>query len=500
MAAQTLSQFTSELRARNISKPNMYYVEIVAPPIFSSNTKGFVAKDQNLISMFCHTAMTPQSTISTQDNYLEAGTRRKYAYDQDYQNLTLSFYIDQQFAVKRFFDQWKQAIVPQRRNFNYPEQYTAESLNVYILDSNGKATYKYEYSKVFPKSFNTVELSYAPTSGPSTFTVDFVFEEVYYSSLKSGLTEFTSKPDDAPVDTKVAGVGITNPEVKQSSMEDSSWRGRGDKVTGKVMVAANTRQGIKVATEPFSSPKNDDPDMKIKYGDKTVNDQKWTTLKGMTRLDKVIVLPMPQEHTVNTSLKYNDEFASTDLTKLGDMMNNSAAGTASNLWTMAKTSVIAGIVNKVKSGATNEQSLLAEEGKVANPKKEVMYESFGFRTFNFSYQFAPKNEKESQMVSDIIETFRYYALPELMEGKMYYIYPSEFEISFMLGGVDNPHIPKITTSVLKRISVNYMPNSIWSSLPNGAPLSLSISLEFLELELVDRARVYNEKSPITSGY
>ena len=227
MAAQTLSQFTSELRTRNISKPNMYYVEIVAPPIFSSNTKGFSATDQNLISMFCHTAMTPQSTISTQDNYLEAGTRRKYAYDQDYQNLTLSFYVDQQFAIKRFFDQWKQAIVPQRRNFNYPEQYTAESLNLYILDSSGKATYKYEYVKVFPKSFNVIDLSYNSSSGPSTFTVDFVFEEVYYSSIKLGLTEFTSKPDPALEETKVAGAGITNPEVKQSSTEDSSWAGRG---------------------------------------------------------------------------------------------------------------------------------------------------------------------------------------------------------------------------------------------------------------------------------
>jgi hypothetical protein len=226
MAAQSLSQFTSELRSRSISKPNMYYVEIVPPPIFSSNTKGFVAREQNLVSMFCHTAMTPQSTISTQDNYIEAGTRRKYAYDQDYQNLTLSFYVDQQFAVKRFFDQWKQGIVTQRRIFNYPEQYTAESLNLYILDSTGKATYKYEYSKIFLKSLNAIELSYGPTSSPSTFSVDFVFEEVYYSSLKSGLTEFTSKPNNMLEETKVAGAGITNPEVKQSSIEDSSWRGR----------------------------------------------------------------------------------------------------------------------------------------------------------------------------------------------------------------------------------------------------------------------------------
>jgi hypothetical protein len=230
MAASTLSQFTAELRTRNVARANQYYIEIVPPMIFSKQIKGFSATDMNLVSMWCHTAMTPQTNILTNDDYLEAGTRRKYAYDQDHQNLTLSFYVDQQFAVKRFFDQWKQAIVPQRRNFNYPEEYTSDSLNLYLLDSTGKPTYKYEYAKVFPKSINTLDLSYASSTSPATFTVDFVFEEVYYSSIKSGLIDFTSKPDDAP--TLYAKKTVSNPEVEQSvtppeNLEDSSWRGRG---------------------------------------------------------------------------------------------------------------------------------------------------------------------------------------------------------------------------------------------------------------------------------
>ena len=167
--------------------------------------------------MWCNTAMTPQLTIATQDNHIEAGVRRKYAYDQDYQNLTLSFYLDQQFAVKRFFDQWKYAIVPQRRNFNYPEKYTASVLNLYIIDQEGKETYKYEYSNIFPKSINAVELSYASGASISSFTVDFVFEEVYYSSLPN--YEYTSRPDFA-----AEPIPENPPPIAK---EDSSWRGRG---------------------------------------------------------------------------------------------------------------------------------------------------------------------------------------------------------------------------------------------------------------------------------
>ena len=192
MSAKTLSEFTSELRQRNVSKPTLYYVEIIPPPIFKEAGLTYTNSDLNLVSMWCHTATTPQSTIQTQDNYLEAGNRRKYAYDQDYANLTLSFYVDQDYNVKRFFDQWKAAIVPQKRNFNYPDKYTAESLNLFIINQEGKETYKYEYSKVFPKSFNSIELSYSAT-GVASFTVDFVFEECYYTTMGKNDT-LSSKP------------------------------------------------------------------------------------------------------------------------------------------------------------------------------------------------------------------------------------------------------------------------------------------------------------------
>ena len=95
----SLSQFTSELRTRDVSKPNMFYVEIAAPNLISS--------DKNSVSMWCDMAHTPQVTILTQDDYIEAGTRRKYAYDQSQSNLTLSFYLDQNYKIKHFFDKWK---------------------------------------------------------------------------------------------------------------------------------------------------------------------------------------------------------------------------------------------------------------------------------------------------------------------------------------------------------------------------------------------------------
>jgi hypothetical protein len=271
---------------------------------------------------------------------------------------------------------------------------------------------------------------------------------------------------------------------------------RNDKKGAAVVLPLGTRMGTGVSSTANVDAKSADPDMRIKYGDAAVDATNWVEQKGMVRLDKVIVLPMPQDHSVVTRLQYKDDSKQTALTKLGDIMTQNGGDVAKDLTRMG----VSGLINAISAGATTYDAQLAESRLLTNPKVEVMFEGFSFRRFSFSWQFAPKSIQESDMVRDIIETFRYYALPEISGGKFFYIFPSEFEISFMQGQKDNPNIPKITTSVLENISVDYSPNSVWGTLPNGASIATRITVNFLELELVDRTRVYNANSTITSGY
>jgi hypothetical protein len=284
---------------------------------------------------------------------------------------------------------------------------------------------------------------------------------------------------------------------------------RSDAKSGRVMVTDN-RTGIGVQTSNFTAAnaKEADPDARLKFGSEEVDKTKWRVQKGMVRLDKVIVLPMPNEHTVGTSIKYNDAYDSNMLTKAGDLYNQLGTELAWDIANLGKNAGVSGIVNVLKGKPLTLENIkkelrdpLAEDRYALNPKKEVMFDSFGYRTFSFRYQFAPKSLAESQTVSEIIETFRYYALPEITKSRLFYIFPAEFELSFMLGMKDNPNIPRITTSVLQRVSVNYSPNAgIWATLPNGAPIAIDMTLDFLELEMVDRSRVYNKDSAVTSGY
>lgn len=187
----TLSRFASEIRTRNVLRPNQYYVEILLPPALAEYTT-----ESALASLWCSSAHTPMTTLMTDDNYTEQGTRRKYSYDQDWQNLVLTFYIDQDFIVKKLFDAWKNAILPNRRKFNYPSEYTASSLNLYILNQENQPTYSYEFKNIYPKDIQSVELNYMQASSPSTCTVEFVYETVFSTSLVEGkVIDFTTKPD-----------------------------------------------------------------------------------------------------------------------------------------------------------------------------------------------------------------------------------------------------------------------------------------------------------------
>jgi len=206
MAAPTLSDFTSQLKTRNIAKPNMYYVQIVPPPSMAFG-------DTNLVSMWCSAAHTPHTYLMTNDNYLEAGIKRKYAYDVDHQNLVLNFYLDQDYRIKQFFDEWKHRIVPYNRQFNYPDNYTAENITVYLIDNADENVYKYEYSRVFPKTINSVELSYANGTTIAGLNVEFVFEDVYYTSFKNTDMLFSSKPQ---VNIQQERQNITNAELNKN--------------------------------------------------------------------------------------------------------------------------------------------------------------------------------------------------------------------------------------------------------------------------------------------
>lgn len=286
-----------------------------------------------------------------------------------------------------------------------------------------------------------------------------------------------------------------NDSVRSQKLRDD--KGLGDVLVNDMRDGTGTKTTIGAGV----ASKNADPALRVMYGDEAVNKERWRIQKGMTRMDRAIALPMPNEHSVNTSIDYDDKKQSL-LTVTAENAGQLSQGDGyGELATLAKNKGLDSFLNTLKSGLTTERDLLAEERLARNPKKEIMFKDVKYRQFSFRFQFAPKSQKESEEVNSIIETFRYYALPEISPGKFFYTFPAEFEIAFIRGTKNNPNIPKIATSVLSRVGINYSPNSSsWATLPNGSPVAIDMTLEFNELVIIDRSRVYNKDSAITSGY
>lgn len=241
---------------------------------------------------------------------------------------------------------------------------------------------------------------------------------------------------------------------------------------------------------------------KLLYGSSTPN-KIYNVTGGLSSLNTHIFLPMPNDHTMNTEISYNSEYEPSSLQQAADFLLG--AGSASSKAKEFGVKVLAealgggknnpGVVNKLMNkmglGITAAQGL-ATQREMINPRKEVMFQDFSFRSFSFSYNFAPRNASETGMVKSIIEKFRYYSLPEISTNKMFFTFPGLFTIHFMKGSAQNGFIPKIGQCVLKRVSVNYSPGGTgWATLPNGSPVQIRLTLDFQEIELVDRNKVSN---------
>ena len=139
----------------------------------------------------------------------------------------------------------------------------------------------------------------------------------------------------------------------------------------------------------------------------------------------------------------------------------------------------------------------ATSKKVGNPYKEQLFKSMGFRQFSFSYVFSPKNEKEFNDVEQIISLFKENMHPDVSEGGMFLIYPSEFSIEFhhvtpgSSGSQINTHLPRISSCALKNQKVTYGPDGMLNTFRNshGRPTEITMELQFVELETLTAKRI-----------
>ena len=134
------------------------------------------------------------------------------------------------------------------------------------------------------------------------------------------------------------------------------------------------------------------------------------------------------------------------------------------------------------------------KGQAVNPQMELVFQSVPFRTFNFPFEFAPKNKKEKDEMHKIINLFKFHMSPEYQStSRGYFNVPSEFQITYMYRENINTYIPRISRCVLKNMNVDYAPEGVVSTFKadnKGAPPVLAkVDLEFQETEIMTKETI-----------
>ena len=131
-------------------------------------------------------------------------------------------------------------------------------------------------------------------------------------------------------------------------------------------------------------------------------------------------------------------------------------------------------------------------GKSVNPQAEMVFKSVPFRSFNYPFEFAPKNEKEKEDVQKIISILKFHMMPE-KDGPGFLLAPSEFQITYMYKDGPNMYIPKISRCALTDMSVDYSPEGVFTTFKGddkGAhPVLTKMELSFTEMEIMTKETI-----------
>ena len=144
-------------------------------------------------------------------------------------------------------------------------------------------------------------------------------------------------------------------------------------------------------------------------------------------------------------------------------------------------------------GFGDVKSIISKKtGEAINPNIEMVFKSVPMREFTFTYEFAPRNQKELDSITKIINLFKFHMQPELGLTN-FFVVPSEFQITYMYLENRNTYIPKISRCVLKNLELDQSPEGVFTTFAadekGAAPVLSKMTLTFAETEIMTKQKI-----------
>lgn len=177
-----LKNFIATVKTEGLMRSSRYSVTLSPPRS--------VGAFNNLkkVLLFCSDVQMPGVQLNT-TQIRQYGELRESPYEKQFDNVNMTFYVDNNMVVKNFFDTWMDSIQdPYTRTFEYYDYYTT-NMSLDIEDLKDRKRYEVKLFECYPKSVGSVSVGYDN-------------KEVMKLQVSMNYKYWTSRAFDAPKETK----------------------------------------------------------------------------------------------------------------------------------------------------------------------------------------------------------------------------------------------------------------------------------------------------------
>jgi len=176
--AGTINDFKSSFNT-DVARPSRFDVQINAPLALAP----YMGDVRRLIYR-CDSAQLPGRTFATAEQKIGSNPVEKFPYLTTYNDMDLTFIVDDDMKQKLFFDRWLELINP-TFNFNYQyKQNYATIITVNQYDVTNKLTYSVDLFDAYPISMNQLDLDWS-SDGFHKLSVTFAYTRWQNNSVQS---------------------------------------------------------------------------------------------------------------------------------------------------------------------------------------------------------------------------------------------------------------------------------------------------------------------------
>lgn len=239
----------SEMREKvgNLAQTNYYYVSLGITTELEKHFANSYVGDSSIdtvkefvkkLGYLCSEASLPTTSYATaevKDNFI--GITQEFAHTRLYTDLDLTFYVDADYQVLRFFEGWMDYIAGGNqpkvepaagtdertigiyRRFNYPKFYKMSNMKIYKFERDYRKQLEYTFINAFPKSVATVPVSYG-AADILKVTVTFNFDR-YVVKRSDLFFEEDKKEEDAKIQNPTPGqnASVSQPPLVQGNRQ-----------------------------------------------------------------------------------------------------------------------------------------------------------------------------------------------------------------------------------------------------------------------------------------